>query len=167
MDQPGTRNSDRPGRWAHSLAGPVLLGFTVLEVVLVIAIAGTLAAISVPGMRAYRLERDVRQALADLRSIDARVASYTLTRGRPPADLAAIGRDGLRDPWGHRYVYRRLSDRVLPPRTDKFRYQLNKDYDLYSLGPDGRSSPLVTASESRDDIVRAGDGAFFGPGRDY
>jgi general secretion pathway protein G len=145
----------------------MLLGFTVLEVVLVLAIAGTMAAITVPGIREYRHERDVQQALTDLRSIDSRIASHVLTRGRPPADLAAIGKDGLRDPWGHPYVYRRLSDRYLPPRADKFRYRLNNDFDLYSMGPDGRSSQLVTASESRDDIIRAGDGAFFGLARDY
>ena len=167
MDQPGLGENDRSRRWIDSLAGPVLLGFTVLEVVLVIAIAGTLAAITVPGMRAYRREREVRHALHDLRDIEARLVSYSMSRGRPPADLDAIGMALLRDPWGQPYVYRRLADRRLPPRADKFRYPLNTDYDLYSSGPDGRSAQLVTAAESRDDIVRAGSGAFFGLARDY
>jgi hypothetical protein len=33
---------------------------------------------------------------------------------------------------------------------------------LYSMGPDGRSSLPLAAKHSRDDIVRANDGAFIG-----
>lgn len=167
MDQPGVGSNDRSRGWIDSLTSPVLLGFTVLEVVLVIAIAGTLAAIGIPGMRAYRRDREIRHALHDLRGIESRLISYSMSHGRPPADLDAIGMEGLRDPWGHRYVYRRLSDHRMPPRTDKFRYPLNSDYDLYSQGPDGRSAQLVTAPESRDDLVRAGSGAYFGLAKDY
>lgn len=145
----------------------MILGFTVLEVVLVIAIAGTLAAIGIPGIRAYRREREIRHALHDLRDIETRLISYSMSRGRPPADLDAIGMSEVRDPWGRPYVYRRLADHRMPPRTDKFRYPLNTDYDLYSQGPDGRTAQLVTAAESRDDVIRAGSGAFFGLAKDY
>ena len=39
---------------------------------------------------------------------------------------------------------------------------LNTDYDLYSMGRDGKSKTPLTASESHDDIVRALDGEFVG-----
>jgi len=44
---------------------------------------------------------------------------------------------------------------------------INTDFDLYSMGPDGRSAPPLTAKHSRDDIVRANDGAFIGLASDY
>ena len=39
---------------------------------------------------------------------------------------------------------------------------INSSYDLFSQGKDGQSSPPLTASASRDDIVRANDGDFIG-----
>ena len=44
---------------------------------------------------------------------------------------------------------------------------LNTDFDLYSTGKDGRSKSPLTAKHSRDDIVRANNGAFFGLAEDY
>jgi general secretion pathway protein G len=44
---------------------------------------------------------------------------------------------------------------------------INSDFDLYSMGEDGKSSPPLTAKSSRDDIVRANNGAYYGYGRDY
>ena len=52
-------------------------------------------------------------------------------------------------------------------RKDKFLVPLNSDYDLYSMGPDGKSVPPLTAKASRDDILRANDGEFFGPAHLY
>ncbi|MCG6963484.1 MAG: prepilin-type cleavage/methylation domain-containing protein, partial [Acidobacteria bacterium] len=37
----------------------------------------------------------------------------------------------------------------------------------YSMGPDGKSQPPLTAKASRDDIVRAGNGSFVGVAIDY
>lgn len=47
-------------------------------------------------------------------------------------------------------------------RKDKSLYPLNTDYDLYSMGPDGKSQTPLTAKASRNDIVRAKNGAFIG-----
>lgn len=44
---------------------------------------------------------------------------------------------------------------------------INSDYDLYSKGKDGKSQKPLTAAASRDDIVRAGNGAFVGLASDY
>ena len=40
--------------------------------------------------------------------------------------------------------------------------ELNDFFDLYSMGPDGRSASPFTAAKSRDDIVRANDGGYIG-----
>ncbi len=47
-------------------------------------------------------------------------------------------------------------------RKDKFLKPVNHDFDLYSFGADGASAAPFTAGESRDDVVRAGSGGFFG-----
>jgi general secretion pathway protein G len=44
---------------------------------------------------------------------------------------------------------------------------INTDYDLYSMGKDGKSQPPLTAKDSRDDIIRANDGAYIGPAEGY
>ena len=44
---------------------------------------------------------------------------------------------------------------------------INSDFDLYSTGPDGASVAPLTAEPSRDDIVRANDGAFIGLASEY
>ena len=44
---------------------------------------------------------------------------------------------------------------------------LNSDFDLYSVGADGESMGPLSAVKSRDDIVRANNGAFIGLGEDY
>ena len=44
---------------------------------------------------------------------------------------------------------------------------INSDFDLYSMGEDGKSKSPLTAKPSHDDIVRANDGAFIGLATDY
>ena len=59
---------------------------------------------------------------------------------------------------------------VLPERDvrkDKNLVPINTDFDLYSLGKDGLSAGPLTAKDSRDDIVRANNGAFIGRAEDY
>ncbi len=48
------------------------------------------------------------------------------------------------------------------PRKDRFLHPINSDYDLYSMGKDGRTTEALTAKMSHDDIIRANDGGFVG-----
>jgi general secretion pathway protein G len=48
------------------------------------------------------------------------------------------------------------------PRKDRFLVPINSDYDLYSMGPDGQSNEPLTVPVSRDDIIRASNGAYVG-----
>jgi general secretion pathway protein G len=52
-------------------------------------------------------------------------------------------------------------------RKDRNLVPINSDYDLYSVGPDGRSVPPLTAHHSQDDIVRARNGAYIGPASEF
>ena len=52
-------------------------------------------------------------------------------------------------------------------RKDKNIVPINSDFDLWSNGKDGASVPPLTANPSRDDIIRANDGGFFGLASKY
>jgi hypothetical protein len=43
----------------------------------------------------------------------------------------------------------------------------NYDYDLYSMGKDGKIHKKLTQKHSLDDIVRGHDWSFMGPVKDY
>ena len=45
--------------------------------------------------------------------------------------------------------------------------QANTDFDIYSMGLDGKSKSSFNKSESLDDIVRADDGGFVGLASEY
>jgi general secretion pathway protein G len=47
-------------------------------------------------------------------------------------------------------------------RKDRFLVPINSDYDLYSMGADGESRPQLHNAVSRDDVIRARDGAYVG-----
>jgi general secretion pathway protein G len=47
-------------------------------------------------------------------------------------------------------------------RKDRFLVPINTDFDLYSVGRDGETAPPLAAAKSRDDVVRAANGAFIG-----
>lgn len=52
-------------------------------------------------------------------------------------------------------------------RKDRFQVPINSDFDLYSMGPDGQSKPPLNTPVSRDDILRANDGAFYGIAEEF
>lgn len=133
------------------------------------AIGAVLMAVAVPGYRSYVERTRISTAIADITDIHLRIQRFITHNGSPPPNLAAIGMDGRRDPWGNPYVY--LSFTGLTGkgamRKDKNLVPVNSQYDLYSPGPDGESVPPFTAKKSRDDIVLANDGGYVGPAADY
>ena len=52
-------------------------------------------------------------------------------------------------------------------RKDKNLNPINSDFDLYSTGLDGETVSPLTAKKSHDDVVRAGNGSFFGVAVDF
>lgn len=143
-------------------------GFTLLELMVVIAIIGTLAAIAIPSYLGYQKRALDLKVILELRTIDATVDSFLLVNNRLPVSLAEIGLDGLTDPWGNPYVYVPSDSVPLGKRRSKNGIvPVNTDFDLYSMGKDGDSKRPFTAKASRDDIVRANNGEYFGLAADY
>lgn len=131
-------------------------------------IMGALAALAVPGYQRVVERARITKAIGDLTTVGQVAQEYYLLNEEFPPDLAAIGYGGLVDPWGNPYQYLRVQGASRGQlRKDRFLVPVNSDFDLYSMGPDGRSQPPFTAAASRDDIVRANDGGFVGIAEDY
>lgn len=144
-------------------------GVTLLELLFVLGIIGTLVALAQVSYSSYRNTVAIAQAVSDLESISTAIGHGTLMEGfAPPPTLASIGMDGMLDPWGNPYQY--INHSTTPKghwRKDRFIVPINSDYDLYSMGPDGQSVAPLTAKASQDDIIRANDGAYVGPASGY
>ena len=143
--------------------------FTLLEILIVMAIMITLAAMGIPAMADALENAYVAHAIGDIRTLQTEITRYEVQLGKLPDVLQEVGITDLLDPWGNPYQYLNF-DNVQgqgQKRKDKFLVPLNSTYDLYSMGKDGQSSSPLTANASKDDIVRANDGAYIGLGSLY
>lgn len=144
-------------------------GWTLIELLLLVAILGILTAILLPFVL-QTLERAMfRRAIADMKVIEADIAIYEDAEDRLPESLDDLPIAQRFDPWGHPYVYFRFGApgwRGLA-RKDRFLVPINSRFDLYSIGADGDSRPPLQHPLSLDDVVRANDGMFYGHGRDF
>ena len=135
-----------------------------LELMVVLAIVAILATIAIPSYAQYRERIHIAQAISDIQGMGPLITRYSLDTGAYPDTLADIGRAGMRDPFGNPYRYLSHDDNAGKGawRKDHSIVPINSDYDLWSDGKDGKSSPPLTAKPSRDDIVRANNGRFVG-----
>ncbi len=139
----------------------------ILVTVAIIAIVGTVA---VPISRDYLDSSHTAQAVSDLGAIEIAIARYKAqNRGELPASLDQLRVGGWNDPWGHPYRYNNLEvvETASPVRVDAGSNPLNRDYDLYSLGKDGRTGESLASPFSTDDVIRALGGNFFGSAVEY
>ena len=136
----------------------------------VVTIVGVLSSVGMSRTRSILARAKAARAIGDLRTISQELSTLDTL----PASLAAINRGSRRDPWGRAYRYLRFPPRSggghAPPngaRKDRFLVPINSRFDLYSVGPDGLSTPPLTAKTSRDDVIVANDGGFIGRAVDY
>ena len=160
----------RPGRSFGPLGRA---GFTLVELLIAIAILAVLAAIAVPSYSRYLDRVAVAQATGDIRRLEVLIAQFQSDNQRLPASLADIGKAGMLDPWKNPYQYLDLSSHSVDKklmgqvRKDKNLVPINSDYDLYSMGKDGLTKPPLTTRDSQDDVVRASNGRYVGLASDY
>ena len=161
-----TRQPGRPARSSAQRNGQV--GFSLLELMLVVGLVAILTAIAVPSYRAYQDRARVAQATRDIGEISQRIERFRTAQLQLPMDLDEVGRDGVLDPWGRPYVYYNVESNGLGgARKDRRLNPLNTDFDLYSLGKNGRTKPQISQKDSVDDVIRASNGRFVGKAEDY
>lgn len=176
------RAKQRPSRISYPTGGsgrPVnQRGFTLVEVIVVMAILAVLTSVALPAYSNLKDQARVARAATELRDIEKMINAFSIDKaGVFPSSLEELqqGIAEMKDPWGAHYVYINIANastlpaQLYPPRKDDVHLDqpLNTDFDLYSLGADRDTSQYITNNLSQDDIVRAGDGGFFGLGRDY
>lgn len=164
--------------------------YTLVELSIVLAIIGILA--STAGVQYTRaLERArMARAIAELQGIAKQLEPMGDDRATLPETLGEVGLVAI-DPWGNAYQYLRIEGGLprglsvrpgeLPhvaaggggrnvlsqARKDRFLVPINSDFDLFSMGPDGDSKAPLNAKASRDDVIRAADGAYYGPAEGF
>jgi general secretion pathway protein G len=145
--------------------------FTLIEVLIIVSILGTLLALLIPGYTNILEKSRSNQAIADVAKISRHLDDFLTDHGTLPETLnellAEAGPLNLIDPWGNPYEYlvilgKRKSEIQGKWRKDRFMVPINSDYDLYSMGKDEKTQAPLTARASWDDIVRANDGNFIG-----
>jgi len=142
-------------------------GFTLLELLVAVTIIGVLGAIAIPSYSAYADRSSSSSAASDIQRIQLAIDRFNANTFGYPDSLADLNIDLPTDPWGAPYTYLRIDGSADPgvrgkQRKDKNLNPLNSDYDLFSAGKDQKTRGPLTARDSRDDIVRAGNGGYIG-----
>jgi len=142
-----------------------------LELMIVLVVAGLLASIAVPAYNGVIHRARVERAIAEIGTLHIKIEEYQIKNAHQlPANLSDLAIKVGLDPWDQPYHY--LNIKAAGPgngglRKDGKLNPLNTDYDLFSIGADGSTAGPLSAKSSRDDIVRANNGAFIGLGEDY
>ncbi len=154
-----------------NLCTPKCQGMGLIDLMLAVIIASLLMTVAVPSYDQFIDRARVARAIGDIGSISIAIERFGIkNNGRLPNSLDELLMDVPFDPWDAPYQY--LNIVAAGPGKGAFRKDgklnpLNSDFDLFSVGADGESMGPLSAAKSRDDIVRANNGAFIGLGEDY
>jgi general secretion pathway protein G len=80
-------------------------GFTIVELLITIAVMLTIAALAVPNVLAAVDRARVAKAVGDIRTIGDAIDGYRLLNGKYPDSLADVGYGTTLDPWKQPYRY--------------------------------------------------------------
>ena len=138
-------------------------GYTIVELLIAVAIVAGLSGIAIPVFSSQIEKTRIARACVEIRMLEKQIKLYETDNYALPDSMTDIGQGGLRDPWGNAYQYLKVEGTPQGQlRKDRFMVPVNSDYDLYSIGKDGKSQSPFTAKNSRDDVVRANDGGYVG-----
>jgi general secretion pathway protein G len=159
----------RRGCGALAFGGRAPRGFTLLELLIAVAIVAVLAVLAASQYAAYVERVKVGNAKADILAMELAVQRFHTQTFRYPASLAEIGLDAKLDPWQRPYHYTDLSGKGAKgkARKDHKLNPLNSDFDLFSAGKDGVFKTQVDQKDSLDDVIRARDGSFVDLARNF
>lgn len=139
-------------------------GFTLVELMIVVGIILTLAAIAIPNLAAAINQARVAKAVGSIHSMGIDIQAYYLQNNYQYPNTLADAGDAINDPWGNPYQYLNFANTngKGKMRKDRFLVPINTYFDLYSMGADGQTVTPLTAKVSQDDIIWAYDGDYVG-----
>jgi len=139
-------------------------GITSIEFCIALIIAalviGTITPVYLKIIENKRIDYTINEIVEFQRNINRFERKFN----RYPDDLSEIYPTIPIDPWGTPYHYLNIRNAqgMVNTRTNNNLAPINGDYDLFSAGPDKVTLSPVSASESRDDIIRGRNGNFIG-----
>jgi general secretion pathway protein G len=158
-------------------------------VAIVAALLAILVSVAATQYAKFIEKARVSSAIAEMQAIARALDATQLDGGELPASLEGVEAANTLDPWGRAYEYLKIAGTLPPgharsepsglphvsaeggsgpkPRKDRFLVPVNKDYDLYSRGADGETATQLDRKESRDDVIRAANGSYFGLAVDF
>lgn len=152
-------------------------GFTMVELIVIVGILAILTTIGV-GVYSHFIDKAKNtRAIAEIRGLEREILEFWHTNDRLPDTLGELDRAIMLDPWKTPYQY--INFDTTPDSEEKRRTlgnqgkgkgkgdPLNSDYDLFSMGKDRTSAPVLTDDTSKDDIIRANDGSYTGLASEY
>lgn len=143
-------------------------GITLVELIIAMCLLGVLAAIGIATYNGYIERANISKAISDISVISFKVRYFYQDENQYPDSLSEVQMGGLLDPWGNPYKYLNLQKNGNGgARRDKNLNPLNSDFDLYSIGKDGKTKLPITQKDSLDDLLRANDGKFIDLAANY
>jgi general secretion pathway protein G len=143
--------------------------FTLIELALtIIVISLTYMTVS-PAIFKFVNVAKSKEANSEITEIQSDIDTFLKDNGRYPDSLEEVFGEIPLDSWGNPYQYLNHANENGKGklRKDKNLVPINSDYDLYSMGPDGKTATPLTAAISQDDIIRGRNGLFVGLASDY
>jgi general secretion pathway protein G len=143
--------------------------FTLIELALtIIVISLTYMTVS-PAIFKFIDVAKSKDANGEITEIQSEIDTFLKENGRYPDSLEEVFGEVPLDSWGNPYQYLNHANANGNGqlRKDKNLVPINSDFDLYSMGPDGKTATPLTAAISQDDIIRGRNGLFVGLASDY
>jgi type IV pilus assembly protein PilA len=138
-------------------------GFTLIELMIVVAIIGILAAIAIPAYQDYTIRSQVTEGLNLAASVKAGVAEFYAQNGTWPTTLTNLGMDPANPPSG-KYVDQVLvnTGTINIRYQDTAPFQANKNIDLLVLSLRPTISGTAASTSNGDVVWTCGKHAVVG-----
>lgn len=146
-----------------------LLGFTLIELLIAVAIVAIIVAVALPTYQEQIEQACIAQTQSNIKKIEGAVENFYTTNNQYPDTLADTRASSLLDCWDQPFRYLNLSNvkGKGKNRKDRSENPINTDYDLYSVGADGKTRTSLRPKVSHDDIIRARNGKYVGLAANY